>query len=111
MKKWEVFREKRRVAIDAYIVVKKRQKALELMTKQMYLTKFVTQAWFAIKAEQKDRRMKGHAARLSLMMFIKLGRRIKKGGGIKVVMRNKLRDVFTHHCMMIKPKFESFNAP
>jgi len=101
LKKWDEFRQNRTEIIIKFIELKKRSKALEMLLHQRVLHNYIKLIFERITEEKRLRKMRGHGARLSLMMFIKLGRKIKKKGGIDRITKDKIRNNFTFNALIM----------
>jgi hypothetical protein len=63
----------------------------------------------AIEEERRSRIMKYQAARISLLLYVKIKRSIKRQGGIQKMSLNKIRDSFNFGGSMIYHRIIEFD--
>ena len=101
--KWDEFRERRLVAIDAYLKVKRRQKALQELVRMLFLHRIIKTSFRTIGATKAYRAWCIQLAFLSLKLLVRFKMRTKKYRGLNYKHKAYLRSFFTFIAMLSDP--------
>ena len=85
------------------MLAKRRSLAMRLLLEQIFLYKCLKQTKTAISDEKENRKFKMQCARVALLLFIRLGKPMRKHGGYDYCMINKIRDCFSFTTWFMKP--------
>ena len=77
-----------------------------MLMKQMVVHQLLKKVMEALDEEKLNRKFKMHAAHISLLMLIRLGRNQRKCGGLEKCLKNRLRHTFTISTQILKPVYE-----
>jgi hypothetical protein len=80
--------------------------AMSILTRQILLFKCLKATKDAMNLEKENRLFKMQCARVALLLYIRLGKPMRKHGGYEYCMENKIRDVFSFTTWCMKPQFE-----
>jgi hypothetical protein len=104
--RWSDFKERRKEIIEKYLVVKRRSMAMSIVVRQAGIYQCLVKCKEAIAKEKKNRKFKMQCARVALLLFIRMGKPMRKHGGYFNCMENKVRDCFTFTSLFMKSRFE-----
>ena len=106
LQKWHNFKTRRNEAVDKYIIAKRRSSGLSELLKACFTFHMLLKILESIKLCKLYREFKHHAAKLSLMMYIKLGRRMRRSGGYYQLQRANIKSVLllTNACFSIQTR-------
>jgi hypothetical protein len=91
----------RRVKIlDKYFKVKRRSVALTMLMKQYYAYKAYKNLLLAVEEAKMIRKMKLAGFKISLKLFVKCGKPMRKAGGLEKHLKNKSRYLFQIEALM-----------
>lgn len=101
--KWKEFKVRRSIIIEKYMIVKRRSMAMSILARQIHLFKCLKATKAAMAINKENRRFKMYCARVALLMYIRLGKPMRKHGGFEYCMENKIRDVISFSTWCMKP--------
>ena len=93
--KWDDFRDRRKVVMDAYIHAKKQSVFVRRFNILQKLNKFMHTSREAFAALKHKRLIRFYGTRLSMVLFIKMRKQIMRHGTLQCRWKNYIRSDFT----------------
>lgn len=94
-KRWEIFKQKKQVAIDAYLRAKKKQRRAEWIAKPLYVCSMVRVIFSHYHALKQRKIRQGRIMFIAIKVKSRFSQRMKKQRGFRSIQVSRLRNVLS----------------